>query len=95
MAIKVLIQRKVPQYKQEEFLPLLLELKSRAVSWPGYMNGEILKNLNASDEHLVISTWKSLEDWEHWAISKQRLEIQNKIDLLLGGETSFNVYTYH
>lgn len=95
MAIKVVIQRNVPQYKQDEFLPLLLELKSRAVSWPGYINGETLKNIDNPEEHLVISTWQNLENWNEWAASDQRMEIQNKIDLLLGKETSFNIYTFH
>jgi heme-degrading monooxygenase HmoA len=45
-------------------------------------------------EYLVISTWKSVEDWERWFANKQREVIEGKIDAVLGSSTEYRVYSY-
>ncbi|RLB78881.1 MAG: antibiotic biosynthesis monooxygenase, partial [Deltaproteobacteria bacterium] len=61
---------------------------------PGYISGETLRNIDDPEEYLVISTWQSLEDWQRWAKSEQRAEVQNKIDNLLGQKTEYSSYLY-
>jgi len=46
------------------------------------------------DVFLVISTWASANDWENWLKNKGRQEIQSKIDALLGGKTSYEMFQY-
>jgi heme-degrading monooxygenase HmoA len=41
---------------------------------------------------MVISTWRSLDDWNAWLNNEQRTSIQNEIDTLLGEETEYAVY---
>jgi len=94
MAVKIIIRRKVRKGKEGQLLPLLLELRSRAITQPGYISGESLRNVNDPEDHLVISTWQSAEDWKAWEADRGRAEIQNKIDSLLGEKTSYAVY-YH
>jgi heme oxygenase (mycobilin-producing) len=94
MAVKTIIKRKVRKGKEGQLLPLLLELRSRAITQPGYISGETLRNVENPEDYVVVGTWRSLEDWQTWKADKGRAEIQSKIDALLGEETSYAVY-YH
>lgn len=94
MAVKVVITRKIKKLQESELIPLLLKLRNLAVSQPGYISGESLVNVERPEDHLVISTWQSVEHWNKWIASKERKKIQNKIDELLGYPTDYNVYQY-
>ena len=94
MSIKVLIKRIVPQEKSREMLNLFKEMRSLATVQDGYVSGETLKSSDRMDVYLVISTWESASDWENWLKNKERQEIQGKIDDLLGGKTSYEMFQY-
>jgi heme-degrading monooxygenase HmoA len=94
MAVKIIIRRKVSKGKEAQLFPLLFQLRAKAVTQPGYISGETLRNANEPEDYLVISTWKSVEDWKAWEVNPTRTEIQNKIDSLLGEKTSFGIYYY-
>ena len=94
MAVKVFIKRHVPQNKAKELSALLKQLRIRTTNQPGYISGETLKRIDRPGENLVISTWQSVDDWRNWVLSKERSEIQDKIDLLLGKETHYEIYNY-
>ncbi|MDJ0829726.1 MAG: antibiotic biosynthesis monooxygenase family protein [Desulfobacterales bacterium] len=94
MAVKILIKRKVPEDKAREMIPLFRQMRSMATNQSGYISGETLRNLEYPEIFMVISTWQSSQDWENWLISKDRQEIQAKIDALLGGSTEYEIYHY-
>ena len=94
MAVKILIRRKVPKGKEGQLLPLLLDLRSKATTQPGYISGETLRNVDDPQETIVISTWQSVENWKAWEGSKGRGEILNKIDALVGEAATYGVYYY-
>ncbi|MDY7032736.1 MAG: antibiotic biosynthesis monooxygenase family protein [Thermodesulfobacteriota bacterium] len=94
MAIKVLITRKVNENKQKDLLPLLIQLRKKAMQQNGYISGETLRGINDPTEFLVISSWKSIEAWKVWEKDIERKEIQEKIDTILEQKTTFMVYTY-
>ncbi|MFO7461128.1 MAG: antibiotic biosynthesis monooxygenase family protein [Desulfatiglandales bacterium] len=94
MAVKTIIKRRVRKGKEAQLLPLLLELRSRAITQSGYISGETLRNVDDPEDYVVIGTWQSEEDWKAWKADKGRAEIQGKIDALLGEETTYAVY-YH
>ena len=94
MAIKIIIRRKVPKSKEAQLLPLLLELRSKATTQPGYISGETLRNLKEPEDYVVISTWKSVDDWKTWEGNKGRLEILSKIEALLGEKGAYGIYLY-
>jgi heme-degrading monooxygenase HmoA len=94
MAVKVLIKRRVPEDKARAMIPLFREMRIQANNQPGYITGETLRNLDHPEEFLVISTWESSDDWKHWLKSKEREEVQNKIDALLGGQTVYEIFHY-
>ena len=94
MSVKILITRTVPGNKGKEMIKLFKEMRSLATSQPGYISGETLKSNDRPDVFLVISTWQSAQDWEKWLLSKERQEIQEKIDALLGGYTHYEMFHY-
>ena len=92
MAIKVIITRRVDKIKQKDLLPLLMELRAKAMNQKGYISGETLKGVSDPDEFLVISTWNSFEDWKAWEDNLERGEIQAKIDAILEEKTMAKAY---
>ena len=94
MAVKIIIKRKVPKVKEAQVLPLLLDLRSKAITQPGYISGETLINVNDPEDYVVIGTWKSVNHWKAWEATKERGEIQSKIDALLGEKAAYRIYFY-
>lgn len=60
----------------------------------GYISGETLRSLDDPEVYLVISSWRSSNDWEKWLESPEKKEIQGKIDILLGGKTEYDIFHY-
>lgn len=94
MSVKIIINRKVSKEKEKGLRPLLIQLRALATAQPGYISGETLRNVDRPEEYLVISTWQSVDNWKTWASSKERSEIQEKIDALLGTKTEYSLYLY-
>jgi heme-degrading monooxygenase HmoA len=92
MTIKVIIKREVPAETNKFLEPLLMEIRHKARQQEGYITGESLDRIDDPGHSLVISTWNSLEDWKKWFASKERVDIQNKIDSLLGKTTEYELY---
>jgi heme-degrading monooxygenase HmoA len=90
--IKVFIKRHVPAEKGKEILPLFKKMRSLAMEQEGYISGETLRNYNDPEEYMVISVWDSAEDWQRWLQSRERQQVQEEIDYLLGGRTEYAVY---
>ena len=94
MAVRILIKRTVSPEKAKELIPLFREMRNLAMKQPGYISGETLRRLDRPDQFLIISTWHRSKDWENWVKTKDRREIQERIDDLLGGETVYEIYHY-
>jgi len=92
MTVKIFIKRKVSPTHVLDLTVLLKKLRSLTLSQSGYIYGETLKRVDQQDESMVISTWRSLEDWNAWVNNDERIAIQNEIDRLLGERTEYSVY---
>ena len=92
MTVKIFIKRKVSPANVLGLTVLLKKLRSLTLSQAGYIYGETLKRVDKQDESMVISTWRSLDDWNAWVNNSERIAIQDEIDRLLGGKTEYSVY---
>jgi heme-degrading monooxygenase HmoA len=92
MTVKIFIKRVVSSENVLALTLLLKKLRSLTINQPGYIFGETLKRVDREDECMVISTWRSLDDWNAWLNNSERASIQSEIDLLLGLETDYAVY---
>ena len=94
MTVKIVIKRYVPKEKEKELLPLIRQLRILTNRQKGYISGETLRRIDKPGETVVISTWETGQDWKRWVSSPERAEVQKKIDVLLGHETQYEVYTH-
>ena len=92
--IKIHIRRKVPEDKVDDLKLLINQLRGVTMGTPGYVAGETLKRVDQPAESLVVTKWQSEFYWKQWLQSKERSEIQDKIDQLLGSETRYEIYEY-
>lgn len=92
MAVKIIIIRQVPPEKEPEIRPLLLQMRSLAHAQNGYISGETLINFDNPSERIVISAWKSIENWNDWLNNEQRISYQAQVDKILGRETLYQIY---
>ncbi len=92
MTVKIFIKRKVQEKNAIELKMLLKRLRSLTLNQQGYISGETLKRIDKPDEYMVISTWRSVEDWNTWVNNEKRVKIQTEIDQLIGQETEYAIY---
>jgi len=93
MAISVMIQRTFSDTeKAAKLAPLIVKLRSLATIQPGYITGRTFHCLDCPGEYLVMSTWNSLDDWNLWLHSEQRMSFQKQINDLLGETTKYRIY---
>jgi heme oxygenase (mycobilin-producing) len=92
--IKVLIKRTVPRNKIKEMIVLFQQMHVFAIKQEGYVSAETYHNLNDPEEFLVISTWRSTDEWFRWLANSDHMKIQEKIDVLLGNPTQYAIYNY-
>jgi len=93
MTVKIFIKRKVQDQNAVELTLLLKRLRALTLEQPGYISGETLTRIDKKDECMVVSTWRSVEDWNSWVNNPKRIEIQMQIDKLLGQETDYAMYS--
>jgi heme-degrading monooxygenase HmoA len=94
MAVKILIHRKVKLGKEKELSEAVRNLRSKIIHAGGYISGETLRSIEDPSVYLVISTWRSLEDWKHWANSPDRKAFQHQTDPMLEEPTKITSYEY-
>ena len=95
MAVKILIKRKIPEgFNAPKLNKLVRQLRALATIHQGYISGETLKRIDNPEDYLVISTWQDTNSWDAWRTSRERKEIQEQIDALLGTSTQYEMYEY-
>jgi heme-degrading monooxygenase HmoA len=90
--LRVVIQRHLKEGKKGDLLPLLRELRTAAMNYPGYITGETLASTGDPSVISVLSTWRSPEDWKAWEKSEQRVKLYEKIEPLLVEKPKVNIY---
>ena len=94
MAVKILIKRRLPADQAQYIISIFRQLRMLAIEQEGYISSETLRSMKDPREFLVISSWRTLEDWQRWLNSSQRKELHAKVDPLLEGVTSYEAYEY-
>jgi len=95
MAVEVFIRRRrLIGEKDKAVAPLIVRLRSLALTQPGYICGETLRCIEPAEEveYLVRASWNSVEDWKRWLHSDQRKAIQDQIDAITGETTEYRIY---
>jgi heme-degrading monooxygenase HmoA len=89
--IRVIIDRHAKA--GEDLSALLVELRVAAIThYPGYIGGETLVNTEDGSNIVVISTWRSIEDWERWAKSETRTKLYQHIKPMLQEKPKVRIF---
>lgn len=92
MHVKIISRRLFRISQKDEIVPLLKQLRDSANQQPGFISRTTYSSLNDPGECIVISEWKTADDWIEWMNRKEVQEVQWKIDSLIGEKTFFDVY---
>lgn len=92
MTIHVVIKRKFTMSNPEKLIPLLSKLSERAKLQKGYISTDTLQSSDNPGEYLVVSRWETEENWKAWFTSKERRDIQGKVDSLIGERTFYEIF---
>lgn len=94
MAIRVLIEREVDPGQEGKLQALLMQVRGKAIAAKGYISGETLRAAKKPNKFLVISTWNSLDEWNEWQGSAERMKFQEDLNKLLLTPEKLTVYDY-
>ena len=93
MAVSIIIRRTLKdEAMASQLAPLLVQLRSRVTVQPGFLTDQTFSCLDCDGEYMIISSWNTLEDWNKWMNSEERMVIQRQIDKLLGEKTLYRYY---
>ena len=94
MAVIVIIRRsfQMDNEIEEKLAPLLEKLHSLAKEQPGYKATWTLRNIDNPNEYMITSRWETVDGWKRWLQSKERRELQGKVDSMIGEKTFYGVW---
>jgi heme-degrading monooxygenase HmoA len=76
-----------------DILPVLLQLRSSEMSYPGFISSENLQSKDESHTVVTMETWDKLSDWKAWESSKVRQSILTQLEGHLLDNPKVTVYT--
>jgi heme-degrading monooxygenase HmoA len=92
MAIKILIERRIEPGQEGNLREAMNGIRPRVTQARGFVSGETLRSVDDPSFHLVISAWKSVEDWQTWMNSAERKAFQEKMAALLVEPEKISAY---
>ncbi len=72
--------------------PILLKLRSNAITYPGFMNAENLMSIQDNSIVFVLYTWNKIEDWQLWEVAHTRKIILKEAEQILYEQPRVNIY---
>ena len=83
MQAKIVIQRHVMPGQEAQSLDLVVEMRSLATRQAGYISGETLIDTRDHSTIIVMSTWRSVQDWKRWERHPDRIRLEGMLAPLL------------
>ena len=71
--IKGIIGYKVLSFNEVE--PILMQLRSHAMQYPGFVSAENLVSEEDFSIVMMISTWETIENWTTWVESRRTQDL--------------------
>ena len=92
--IRVIIERQLKPGTHAVMEKLLIERRTEAMKYKGYISGETLQSLNDLNHVLIISSWHDEENWREWHNSLERHAKDEKIRELLVEPEEISMYEF-
>ena len=94
MLVKVIIKRDISKGKEQQFFPLIRDLRNNAMHQNGYISSEVLICFDNSNRVVSISKWESIEDWLNWKNDMKRKKIDDRLNELQDSPAINEVYVF-
>ena len=78
--------------KGADIQPILLKLRSYAITYPGFVGAENLLSEQNISIVATVSTWERVENWRLWEGSKISQEVLRETEALLVEEPKVTIY---
>ncbi|NWF78017.1 MAG: antibiotic biosynthesis monooxygenase [Chloroflexi bacterium] len=88
--IKGIIGFKTSSYKDLE--PVLMQLRSHAMQYPGYIGAENLVSEENFSIVVMISTWETIENWRTWVESRVTRDLLRQARAVVMGAARITAY---
>ncbi|UZE94642.1 antibiotic biosynthesis monooxygenase family protein [Alkalimarinus alittae] len=75
--IRVIIERHIAETLETTYEQAAKNTLQQAVSADGFISGESLRNANDPNHRLILSNWRSVQDWHRWFQSDERKDVMN------------------
>lgn len=92
MVAKIIIKRRFKEGHTPQIVALLNDIRSLAMDRPGYQSGETLVRSGFPNDMVVISTWRSIEEWYEWRDSEERKNFEAMLETHQEGPTEYEEY---
>lgn len=92
MVAKIIIKRRFKEGHTPQIVALLNDIRSLAMTRPGYQSGETLVRSGYPNDMVVISTWSSIEEWYAWRDSEERKNYEAMLETHQEGPTEYEEY---
>jgi len=93
MAVKILIKRKFKSGNMRAASRLLINNRNGAMKQSGYISSESWRNLDDTDQVVVVSMWENIDAWETWKNSETRLANEAEFKDYLVSPTEYEYYS--
>lgn len=78
--------------KGADIQPMFLKLRSYAMTFPGFVSVEHIRNVKGSSIAALLYNWEGLQNWEAWESSKLRQQILRDAEAFLVSEPRITIY---
>lgn len=92
MPIKVLIKRRFKEKHFNEINQMIKETRYGAMDQEGYISSETMWDHEDPFQVVIVSSWRSLENWQKWKDSDLRKSKEAKFTEFLDGVTEYEIY---
>lgn len=77
--IRVLIERHIAESLEPAYEERSRKILQRAVSTPGFISGETLRDTNDNNHRFTLANWRSEADWLRWQQSEERKSLMAEL----------------
>ena len=83
MQAKIVIERHVLAGSEARALDILVEMRAMATRQTGYISGETLVDVGDNSTMIVVSTWRSIQDWKRWEGHSDRILLEDMLNPMM------------
>ena len=89
--IRVIIDRHIAETLEGPYEQVARKILQRAFQAPGFISGESRKNARDPNHRVIISNWRSEQDWNQWYNSPMRKDMTAELQPMLESEEKVTV----